>query len=1198
MTKKIMAFLLTIIMVLSTFSFPVIANDTTKKEANINTPDDVTIVSEDISKRNEFEKHFLLSDDTYIAVSYSEAVHIKDDDGIWQEIDNTLVYDNESKSYKTNGKGFTAEFQIQNSKAKLKNKDGNELAWHYELIGTTSKKSIMKLQKQNAKIALNQKKSAIGAKVSDTSVFEIPKTKGNITFNSAFSSFDADIRYTVSSQKIKEDVILNKQGTVHALVMVVENCNYQASLDENNRVFFTDKLGTEYFYIDSPYMYDSVGAGSTDIDISLNQTGKTVKITYTPSKSWLSDDSRVYPVTFDPEVATNEYTSNIEDSYLTYNSSQANSTSEVLQCSNTSTSYFRVTNIPYTGNLPVINASLTLTAINSIPYNKCLQLQEIEDPSVFDSLSNSINITGTKLSTVTIQDETLVFDVTSIALLAACDRTNTNSLCYKLLLDDTSAIGTVYIASTENLEVSKRPVFTLRYGYKNPDAWVDNTHEDYVDRCWITDSNSIGLREMLWTSGTYCTAFSNTEPRGQFSFEQGTDGLYIYGCYDMCYLSIVGQNNQDLDETRINWRPVKQEANEWIAVRLSTGTYAILHKDYPSMALTRSTSGGIKIELVSSSLANSQKWVVSDCSKPNIGSITDTDDCPVIPGTYYVNSLNTRTFFVNENGLKLKAGTEAELGNKMAWNFQFMNNGQYMIQSIYNPEKYLSVSNSTVSLKSITEGNITDDMLFTLSLQDETYTIKSASNYYLTGSANGIGASSSVDYSAKWRLCPKDWYNELYSWTAFDFQILMGETKNVVSMEFTPFFVDSDDFSTEVSGSTNSCSIIGTTVHSNGASAGAVEITFTHIPTGDSRSCIGFIGDGIFRASNASLALNASSNSNITAKAKIMSDEYQDNDTFGEQLWYTEYVGMIGSKHYYRIHSLGVRDANGTDNNVLTSNSEGTLSLSLGSSNNNYQLWRFEKQSNEAYKIVNKQTNNALYISGSSIVTNSEGSLWTIEDWYELNIMNNGSSGSFYSSVVGNKMGELPIYVQISVDNSVYIDNITQSMFNANSQLYSAWNNISSNVIILKPGETAPANANIYTITYKTISNVAGYEAIVVPCWSGNPSGTYEGHSLNAFNFPAEWNAANIYICTMVLPDKDPQHILGTLIHELGHALLLRHPYESDNIMDDNNENDNTDDYSTKLFILSNMTSEANSDLRSLQPTFYDKINFILEWGV
>ncbi len=51
---------------------------------------DLEIVSEDESKRGEAEKHFLCEDGSYVAISYATPVHYEDEDGDWQEIDNTL----------------------------------------------------------------------------------------------------------------------------------------------------------------------------------------------------------------------------------------------------------------------------------------------------------------------------------------------------------------------------------------------------------------------------------------------------------------------------------------------------------------------------------------------------------------------------------------------------------------------------------------------------------------------------------------------------------------------------------------------------------------------------------------------------------------------------------------------------------------------------------------------------------------------------------------------------------------------------------------------------------------------------------------------------------------------------------------------------------------------------------------------------
>jgi len=245
MIKRVISYLLILTTLLSVFCLPITAENTNETDIaasslhdtavadskNASLPEVVTVAEEIKEKRGRFEKHYLLSDGTFMAISYAEAVHEQDEDGVWQEIDNTLSYDSKSGSYKTTGKSFTAEFSTESSAAKLKDKSGNELSWHYELIGSDDEKAVMKLQKENAKLQNKTVKTAVGKAVSDLSAFEMPNAKGELRFDSAFAAYRADVRYTVSSEKIKEDVILHEKGKVYALKMVVENCAYKAGMN-------------------------------------------------------------------------------------------------------------------------------------------------------------------------------------------------------------------------------------------------------------------------------------------------------------------------------------------------------------------------------------------------------------------------------------------------------------------------------------------------------------------------------------------------------------------------------------------------------------------------------------------------------------------------------------------------------------------------------------------------------------------------------------------------------------------------------------------------------------------------------------------------------------------------------------------------------------------------------------------------------
>ena len=59
------------------------------------------VIGEVRELRGENQKHFRMSDGSYIAVSYGDSVHFSDAEGTWQDIDNTLVAS-------TNGREFQA----------------------------------------------------------------------------------------------------------------------------------------------------------------------------------------------------------------------------------------------------------------------------------------------------------------------------------------------------------------------------------------------------------------------------------------------------------------------------------------------------------------------------------------------------------------------------------------------------------------------------------------------------------------------------------------------------------------------------------------------------------------------------------------------------------------------------------------------------------------------------------------------------------------------------------------------------------------------------------------------------------------------------------------------------------------------------------------------------------------------------------
>ena len=115
--KKIIALLLTVIIVICSLPMTAFANtlestfleseNEAVNEGNENwhlideqeivTDEIIGSVSEVESLREENVKHFRLPDGTYEAVVYSQPVHRKDKEGVWQDIDNTIELTSNAK---------------------------------------------------------------------------------------------------------------------------------------------------------------------------------------------------------------------------------------------------------------------------------------------------------------------------------------------------------------------------------------------------------------------------------------------------------------------------------------------------------------------------------------------------------------------------------------------------------------------------------------------------------------------------------------------------------------------------------------------------------------------------------------------------------------------------------------------------------------------------------------------------------------------------------------------------------------------------------------------------------------------------------------------------------------------------------------------------------------------------------------------
>ena len=141
------------------------------------------ILSEISEKREEYSKQFRLDDGSYMAVSYDQPVHFKDNEGKWIEYDNSLI--EEKSSSATSDQIASDEYTNKRSDVKVnysqKSKDTN----------------MIKIKADNYKVSW-------GYKNTNKVKAEIIKNNENLTGNEKYT-----VLKNMSSEVIYKDIFDN-----------------------------------------------------------------------------------------------------------------------------------------------------------------------------------------------------------------------------------------------------------------------------------------------------------------------------------------------------------------------------------------------------------------------------------------------------------------------------------------------------------------------------------------------------------------------------------------------------------------------------------------------------------------------------------------------------------------------------------------------------------------------------------------------------------------------------------------------------------------------------------------------------------------------------------------------------------------------------------------------------------------------------
>ncbi len=390
------------------------------KDADFSTSSLGKIVGEATEKREKQTKVYRKDDGSFEAVIYDSAIHYKDAQGDWKDIDNSLEDANDTNGngiLKNKDNSFALEISKNAKSDKLVNikKDGYELAWNIEMpepvqTDTTNLSSGDKaitnsyivagsdsspepqggtnlvsasveqvdeanVQSKIDKVAQDKAAKTQGyEKLSDskkTEVLQITKyneeqktlrkVSSAVEFKNIFNNIDVD--YVLKGDTVKENIVINKAIDSPIFKFNLSVKNLVPKLDRNNNIVFYDEKNPDkvVYIMQAPFMFDSNKESSSNIEISLEKGTVGYILTVKPDAAWLSDASRAYPVTIDPNVSTSVDPNSIKDAFVSSAAPDTNYyLSAWLKTGYGSTSAVDRTFIKFT-NLPQITSSEMVT---------------------------------------------------------------------------------------------------------------------------------------------------------------------------------------------------------------------------------------------------------------------------------------------------------------------------------------------------------------------------------------------------------------------------------------------------------------------------------------------------------------------------------------------------------------------------------------------------------------------------------------------------------------------------------------------------------------------------------------------------------------------------------------------------------------------------------------------------------------------
>ena len=237
--------------------------------------------------RTEISKTYELSDGNRELVCYGEAVNYKDANGVFQEIDDSIV--NDSK-------------QINGSTYNYRNGANAFTAW---FGANASDTGLVKMEYQGTSIAFGPVGAKASASVKTADVKS--QTLSDMTYGENLVSYPGvfpgvDLFYEIKTYGIKEYLTLRQPGAKNEFTFNLVLNGLTPSKADDGRIILVNAKGETLFWLGEPLAVDSAGVVTNDVNYTISGSDGSYELRVTVPASYLADTARVYPVIVDPDL--------------------------------------------------------------------------------------------------------------------------------------------------------------------------------------------------------------------------------------------------------------------------------------------------------------------------------------------------------------------------------------------------------------------------------------------------------------------------------------------------------------------------------------------------------------------------------------------------------------------------------------------------------------------------------------------------------------------------------------------------------------------------------------------------------------------------------------------------------------------------------------------------------------------------------